>query len=58
MSKAIIPIQLSAKEIEILVSQFVIPSRGELGGARPMAFTEQCIAMLPTVLNSVRSPIR
>jgi hypothetical protein len=32
---------LSATEIEIVVSQFVIPSRRRFGSAIPMAFTEQ-----------------
>jgi hypothetical protein len=33
--------ELSASEIQNLVSQTVIPNRGKLGGATPMAFTEQ-----------------
>jgi hypothetical protein len=32
--------ELSAAEIKNLVSQTVIPTRGKLGGATPMAFTE------------------
>jgi hypothetical protein len=47
--------ELSAPEIEIVVSQFVIPSRRRMGGARPMAFTEQGVAMLSSVLNSERA---
>jgi hypothetical protein len=42
--------ELSTKEISALVSQNVIPGRGKLGGARPMAFTEQGVAMLSSVL--------
>src|ERR1041384_2409485 len=38
--------ELSAAEIQNLVSQTVIPNRGKLGGATPMAFTEQGVAML------------
>jgi hypothetical protein len=38
--------ELSASEMETVVSQFVIPSRRRFGGARPMAFTEQVVAML------------
>lgn len=36
-------------EIEYLVSQFVIPSKSKLGGAKPFAFTEQGVAMLSSV---------
>jgi len=39
-------------EIELMVSQFVIPSKQHLGGALPNAFTEQGIYMLATVLRS------
>ena len=35
---------LTAKEIEFLVSQSVIPSKKHLGGALPYAFTEQGVA--------------
>jgi hypothetical protein len=38
--------KLSAAEINNLVSQTVIPTRGKLGGALPYAFTEQGVAML------------
>ena len=44
--------ELSAAEVRGMVSQSVIPSRGQFGGARPMAFTEQGVAMLSSVLNS------
>jgi hypothetical protein len=47
--------ELSAKEIEIVVSQFVIPTRSKFGGAAPMAFTEQGVAMLSSVLKSERA---
>lgn len=44
--------ELNEDEIESLVSQFVIPSKSKLGGAKPFAFTEQGVAMLSSVLNS------
>ena len=47
--------ELSAAEIEEAVSQNVIPRRDKLGGAVPMAFTEQGVAMLSTVLRSKRA---
>lgn len=47
--------ELSTSEIQSVVSQFVIPSRRRFGGARPMAFTEQGVAMLSSVLNSDRA---
>jgi ORF6N domain len=47
--------ELSGKEIENLVSQFVIPNVRKLGGARPMVFTEQGVAMLSSVLNNERA---
>ncbi|MEY2521422.1 MAG: hypothetical protein QOF24_3181 [Verrucomicrobiota bacterium] len=47
--------ELSAKEIQSLVSQFVIPSVRNLGGSKPMAFTEQGVAMLSSVLKSDRA---
>ena len=43
---------LNKKEINNLVSQNVIPSKSYLGGANPMAFTEQGVAMLSSVLKS------
>src|SRR3977135_3691080 len=48
-------LELSAKEINSLVSQSVIPAVRKLGGATPMAFTEQGVAMLSSVLNSERA---
>jgi ORF6N domain-containing protein len=47
--------ELSPREVENVVSQFVIPNRRKFGGAVPMAFTEQGIAMLSSVLNSDRA---
>jgi len=47
--------ELSTPEIKNLVSQTVIPTRGKLGGATPMAFTEQGVAMLSSVLRSSRA---
>ncbi len=44
--------ELSDTEIELLVSQNVIPSKKHLGGARPYAFTEQGVASLSSVLQS------
>lgn len=47
--------ELREEEVEILLSQNVIPSRRSLGGSRPLAFTEQGIAMLSSVLTSERA---
>jgi hypothetical protein len=47
--------ELSREEVEAVVSQFVIPNRRKFGGARPMAFTEQDVAMLSSVLNTRRA---
>jgi N-6 DNA Methylase/ORF6N domain len=47
--------ELASDEVAALVSQNVIPGRGKLGGARPMAFTEQGVAMLSSVLRSPRA---
>jgi len=46
---------LSKKEIENMVSQNVIPSKSYFGGANPLAFTEQGVAMLYSVLKSERA---
>ena len=46
---------LSEIEIEIMVSQNVIPSKQYLGGANPYAFTETGVAMLSSVLKSKRA---
>ena len=47
--------ELSPVEVKTLVSQTVIPTRGRLGGATPMAFTEEGVAMLSSVLRSPRA---
>ena len=47
--------QLNETEIELLVSQNVIASKKILGGAFPMVFTEQGVAMLSSVLKSKRA---
>ncbi len=44
--------ELADDEVDGLVSQNVIPGLGKLGGAKPMAFTEQGVAMLSSVLRS------
>src|SRR3989338_10071621 len=50
--------QLTKEEVESMVSQNVIPSKQNLGGHFPYAFTEQGVAMLSSVLNSERSEER
>ena len=47
--------QLSQTEVEIMVSQFAIPSMSHLGGHMPYAFTEHGILMLANVLKSDRA---
>ena len=44
--------ELTDMEILQMVSQFVIPSKSKFGGASPMAFTEQGLAMLSGILKS------
>lgn len=44
--------QLSGEEVEILVSQNAIPSKGSLGGSLPYVFTEHGVLMLANVLRS------
>jgi len=46
---------LDEEEVQALLSQNVIPSRRSLGGSRPLAFTEQGISMLSSVLTSDRA---
>ncbi|MCH7773849.1 MAG: ORF6N domain-containing protein, partial [Bacteroidetes bacterium] len=46
---------LFKKEIDLLVSQNVIPSKRSLGGSLPYVFTEQGVAMLSSVLRSPRA---
>ena len=43
---------LNNNEVAKMVSQNVIPSKSNLGGARPMAFTEQGVSMLSSILKS------
>ncbi len=47
--------ELTADEINGLLSQIVIPEKRILGGSTPMAFTEQGVAMLSSVLRSVNA---
>jgi len=47
--------ELTAREMDALVSQSVIPSWKNFGGAAPYAFTEQGVAMLSSVLRSPRA---
>lgn len=47
--------QLNDEEVEILVSQNVIPSRKVLGGSLPYAFTQEGVAMLSSILRSARA---
>ena len=44
--------QINNSEAELLVSQNVIPNKSHLGGAMPLAFTEQGVAMLASVLHT------
>lgn len=44
--------ELTENEIQLMVSQFVIPSKSHFGGSNPFVFTEQGVAMLTTVLKS------
>jgi len=46
---------LKNSEVDNLVSQNVIPSKSRLGGALPMVFTEQGVAMLSGILNSEKA---
>ena len=46
---------LSKKEISYMVSQNVIPSKQLLGGSIPFAFTEHGVAMLSSVLRSLKA---
>lgn len=43
---------LNDNEVDIMVSQNVIPSKQHLGGAKPFVFTETGVAMLSSVLKS------
>lgn len=44
--------EMSNAELDIVVSQIVIPDKKIFGGALPFAFTEQGVAMLSSVLTS------
>jgi len=47
--------ELNDVEVDEVVSQNVIPSKGQFGGATPFAFTEAGVAMLSGVLRSERA---
>jgi hypothetical protein len=47
--------ELEELEIELVVSQNVIPHKKFFGGAKPYAFTETGVAMLSSVLKSERA---
>lgn len=47
--------ELTDNEIDIMVSQNVIPSRQTLGGAKPFAFKETGVAILSSVLKSKKA---
>ena len=47
--------QLKDEEVDAQVSQTVIPHKRVFGGSNPMAFTEQGVAMLSSVLRSVQA---
>lgn len=47
--------QLTKQEVEMMVSQNAIPSKGHLGGTLPYAFTEHGVLMLANVLKSERA---
>ncbi|QHI68793.1 ORF6N domain-containing protein [Tichowtungia aerotolerans] len=44
--------ELGDEDVDLLVSQSVIPSRKHLGGAVPYAFTEQGVSMLSSILRT------
>jgi hypothetical protein len=46
---------LTETEVNLMVSQNVIPSKQHLGGSQPFAFTETGVAMLSSVLKSKRA---
>lgn len=47
--------ELDDNEIQLMVSQFVIPSKSHFGGSKPFAFTEQGVAMLSAILKSKKA---
>jgi hypothetical protein len=47
--------QLTADEVDLMVSQNAVPSKKHLGGFLPYVFTEQGVANLASVLRSERA---
>ena len=47
--------QLTAEEVDFMVSQNAIPSKQHLGGSLPFVFTEQGVATISAVLTSERA---
>ena len=47
--------QLTAEDVDLMVSQNAIPSKQHLGGSLPLAFTEQGVAAISAVLTSERA---
>ena len=47
--------RLTDEEVNLMVSQNAIPSRQHLGGSYPLAFTEQGVAAISSVLTSNRA---
>ncbi len=47
--------ELTEVEIDMMVSQNVIPGKQILGGAKPFAFTEEGVAMLSSILRSKKA---
>ena len=45
-------IELTNDEIDMLVSQSVIPAKKHFGGAKPFAFSEQGVSMIASILTS------
>ena len=46
---------LTEREVDYMVSQFVIPPKKRLGGALPFAFTQEGVAMLSGILSSQKA---
>ncbi len=44
--------ELTNVQISTMVSQFVTPSISHFGGSKPLAFTEEGVAMLSSILRS------
>ncbi len=47
--------QLTDEEVDVMVSHFAIPSKKQLGGSLPYAFSEHGVLMLSNVLKSERA---